>query len=304
MSNVCAADISHACSHAGWLAQFTTAVGITGGATAIARIYETVLGTKRGNPTCASKTWYCRIRKRHEIWGESLNTKSSQNGEEKMIITSPLPQFLDLSGRPLEQDICTLVSYTSTQRQTHRRSSGMRILQFPRLNQSALLAGFPRDWCPCTDFALLLSITIKDAAGRLVHNPEPAQTVLTPDYGAYLPSGATGGGIFLPRQTTLSTESCWVLLAPPAPLAPPDFKACWETTGTTGATGATGPTGFKGATELGLEQLDLQDRSVLLGATGSLYRSNPDPLDRLGQPDPLGPLEPLGPSGPNDFGTF
>ena len=237
-----------------------------------------------------------------------------------MIITSPLPQFLDLSGRPLEQGYLyfgQLYLNPETNPQTVFWDAAMTI---PAAQPIRTIGGVPsRFGAPAQIFiATPFSITIKDAAGRLVYyNPEPAQTVLTPDYGAYLPSGATGGGNIPAPSNYLIYGVMLGSTGPTGPTGPTGLQGFLGATGgtgsigptgptgstgvigVTGVTGATGPTGPQGATGTGPGTTGPTGITGATGPTGPSGATGP-----TGPTGPTGTTGTTGPTGPNDFGTF
>jgi len=240
-----------------------------------------------------------------------------------MIITSPLPQFLDLSGRPLEQGYLyfgQLYLNPETNPQTVFWDADMTI---PAAQPIRTIGGVPsRFGAPAQIFiATPFSITIKDAAGRLVYyNPEPAQTVLTPDYGVYTVSGASGGGTIPAPSNYLIYGVMLGSTGPTGATGPTGLQGLLGVTGTTGVTGpsgatgltgatgptgaigATGPTGPQGATGTGPGTTGPTGPIGSTGATGTIGATGP--TGPSGATGPTGTTGTTGPTGPNNFGTF
>ena len=237
-----------------------------------------------------------------------------------MIITSPLPQFLDLSGRPLEQGYLyfgQLHLNPETNPQTVYWDADFNT---PAAQPIRTIGGVPsRFGAPAQIFiAAPFSITIRDSASRLVYyNPEPAQTVLTPDYGSYNLAGATG-------STGLPAPSNYLIYGvmlgstgPTGPTGPTGLQGLLGPTGSTGlvgpigptgptgdigvtgATGATGPTGPQGATGTGPGTTGPTGFTGATGATGLTGATGP-----TGPTGSTGTTGTTGATGPNDFGTF
>jgi len=225
-----------------------------------------------------------------------------------MIITSPLPQFLDLSGRPLEQGYLyfgQLYLNPETNPQTVFWDADMTI---PAAQPIRTIGGVPsRFGAPAQIFiATPFSITIKDAAGRLVYyNPEPAQSALVPDFGVYTVSGATGGGTVPAPSNYLIYGVMLGSTGPTGATGATGLSGATGTTGATGPTGATGATGSSGATGP-TGATGVTGATGATGATGTMPGATgpTGPTGPSGATGPTGTTGTTGPSGPTDFGTF
>ena len=105
-----------------------------------------------------------------------------------MIIMSPLPQFFNLDGAPLEQGYLYFGKINLNPETDPQTVYWDADLTTPAAQPIRTVGGVPsRFGAPAQLFiGTQFSLTIRDAAGRLVYyNPEPAQTVLVPNYGSY-----------------------------------------------------------------------------------------------------------------------